>query len=127
MKRMFTLAKRCAWADSTSDVYVRYHDTEWGVPVHKDGRHFEFLILESAQAGLSWETILSKRQAYRRAFDNFDAAAMAGSAGWAAALGPRAIKPIAKLAKMTRGMVRNPFITNPSSSNRLRMTSYDYC
>ena len=52
---------------------VRYHDKEWGVPVHNDRRLFEFLILEGAQAGLSWETVLKKRPAYRKAFDNFDA------------------------------------------------------
>ena len=52
---------------------ARYHDTEWGVPVHNDRRLFEFLILEGAQAGLSWETVLKKRPAYRKAFDNFDA------------------------------------------------------
>jgi len=52
---------------------IRYHDTEWGVPVHNDRRLFEFLILEGAQAGLSWETVLKKRPAYRKAFDNFDA------------------------------------------------------
>lgn len=54
------------------DFYDRYHDEEWGVPVHDDRRHFEFLILEGAQAGLSWETILKKRDAYRKAFHNFD-------------------------------------------------------
>ena len=67
-----TLVERCAWADSTSDVYVRYHDTEWGVPVRKDGKHFEFLILEGAQAGLSWSTVLKKREGYRKAFAQFD-------------------------------------------------------
>lgn len=51
---------------------LRYHDTEWGVPVHDDRRHFEFLVLEGAQAGLSWSTILHKREGYRRAFDEFD-------------------------------------------------------
>jgi DNA-3-methyladenine glycosylase I len=62
---------RCPWAKS--DLYIRYHDSEWGVPVHDDRLLFEFLILEGAQAGLSWETILNKRDNYRRAFDNFDA------------------------------------------------------
>ena len=61
---------RCAWA--TSDPMVRYHDEEWGVPVHDDRRLFEFLILEGAQAGLSWSTILNKRENYRRAFDRFN-------------------------------------------------------
>jgi DNA-3-methyladenine glycosylase I len=62
---------RCGWA--TSDpIYVRYHDEEWGVPVYDDRVLFEFLILEGAQAGLSWLTILKKREAYRKAFDKFD-------------------------------------------------------
>jgi len=62
---------RCAWA--RSELAIRYHDEEWGVPVHEDGKLFEFLILEGAQAGLSWETILNKRESYRAAFDGFDA------------------------------------------------------
>ncbi len=62
---------RCEWA--TSELMARYHDREWGVPVHNDRRLFEFLLLECAQAGLSWETVLKKRPAYRKAFDNFDA------------------------------------------------------
>ena len=61
---------RCPWAKG--DQYIEYHDMEWGVPVHEDRRLFEFLILEGAQAGLSWETILKKRQNYRAAFDDFD-------------------------------------------------------
>ena len=61
---------RCDWA--RSDLMIRYHDEEWGVPVHDDGKLFEFLILEGAQAGLSWETILKKRENYRAAFDGFD-------------------------------------------------------
>jgi len=63
--------QRCPWA-GTDPLYIRYHDMEWGVPVHDDGKLFEFLILEGAQAGLSWLTILKKRPEYRRAFDNFD-------------------------------------------------------
>ncbi len=62
---------RCAWC-GTDPLYVRYHDREWGVPVHRDRKLFEFLILEGAQAGLSWITILRKRENYRRAFANFD-------------------------------------------------------
>jgi len=65
------MKKRCAWAGS-DPLYIRYHDTEWGVPVHDDRALFEFLILEGAQAGLSWLTILKKREGYIRAFDNFD-------------------------------------------------------
>jgi DNA-3-methyladenine glycosylase I len=61
---------RCPWAKT--DLYVQYHDTEWGVPVHDDRLLFEFLVLEGAQAGLSWETILKKRENYREAFDKFD-------------------------------------------------------
>ena len=63
--------KRCAWAHG--DLDVAYHDREWGVPIHRDRRLFELLILEGAQAGLSWSTILKKRPAYRKAFDGFDA------------------------------------------------------
>jgi DNA-3-methyladenine glycosylase I len=66
---------RCPWAKT--DLYVQYHDTEWGVPVHDDRLLFELLILEGAQAGLSWETILKKRGSYRDAFDQFDAAVIA--------------------------------------------------
>jgi DNA-3-methyladenine glycosylase I len=63
--------QRCAWV-SDDPSYLAYHDTEWGVPVHEDAKLFEMLILEGAQAGLSWLTILRKRAAYRRAFDGFD-------------------------------------------------------
>jgi DNA-3-methyladenine glycosylase I len=64
--------KRCPWV-GTDDLYIRYHDEEWGVPVYDDRKLFEFLILEGAQAGLSWLTILKKRENYNRVFDNFDA------------------------------------------------------
>ena len=63
---------RCQWCENSFEEYVRYHDEEWGVPVHDDQKHFEFLVLESAQAGLSWATILKKRQGYRNAFADFD-------------------------------------------------------
>ena len=66
------MKKRCPWAE-VNDREIRYHDTEWGVPVHDDRVLFEFLILEGAQAGLSWDTILKKRANYRRAFARFDA------------------------------------------------------
>lgn len=62
--------KRCGWAKN--DLAIEYHDTEWGVPVHDDRTLFEFLILEGAQAGLSWDTVLAKRDNYRQVFDNFD-------------------------------------------------------
>ena len=62
---------RCPWCGN-DELYVKYHDEEWGVPVHDDKKHFEFLVLESAQAGLSWITILRKRENYRKAYDGFD-------------------------------------------------------
>lgn len=63
---------RCHWAEGQFSEYVQYHDEEWGVPVHDDRKHFEFLILEGAQAGLSWATILKRREGYRQAFADFD-------------------------------------------------------
>jgi len=66
------MKKRCPWVPLEKDFYVEYHDTEWGVPLHDDHKIFEFLTLESAQAGLSWETILKKREGYRKNFKNFD-------------------------------------------------------
>jgi DNA-3-methyladenine glycosylase I len=63
---------RCAWANLKNPLYVEYHDREWGVPVHDDRHLLEMLILEGAQAGLSWETILNKRENYRRRFENFE-------------------------------------------------------
>lgn len=65
------MVERCGWA--RNELAIHYHDTEWGVPLHDDQKLFEFLILEGAQAGLSWDTILAKRDNYRAAFDNFDA------------------------------------------------------
>ena len=64
--------KRCFWVSLDKPYYVDYHDTEWGVPVHDDQRHFEMLILEGAQAGLSWSIVLNKREGYRRAFSDFN-------------------------------------------------------
>jgi len=69
---MANTKKRCAWCEGSFDAYVAYHDDEWGVPVHDDQTLFEFLILEGAQAGLSWATILKRRDGYRKAFANFD-------------------------------------------------------
>jgi DNA-3-methyladenine glycosylase I len=69
------MPKRCEWA--RTDLMIAYHDTEWGVPVHDDRKLFEFLILEGAQAGLSWEIILNKREGYRSAFSGFDPAKVA--------------------------------------------------
>ncbi len=71
MKKSDKNIKRCPWVGTGKPHYEHYHDTEWGVPVHDDQRHFEMLILEGAQAGLSWETILKRREGYRRAFKGF--------------------------------------------------------
>lgn len=71
------MKSRCSWAGS-DPLYIEYHDTEWGVPLHDECKLFEFLILEGAQAGLSWLTILKKRHDYRMAFDNFDPRKIAG-------------------------------------------------
>ena len=64
--------KRCSWVGVDDRLMLQYHDREWGVPVHDDRKHFEFLVLEGAQAGLSWTIVLKKREGYRRAFDRFD-------------------------------------------------------
>jgi DNA-3-methyladenine glycosylase I len=72
----FSQLPRCAWANG--ELLTRYHDEEWGVPVHQDRTLFEFLILEGAQAGLSWNTILNKRENYRKVFDGFDPERVAG-------------------------------------------------
>ncbi len=69
---MKEIVNRCAWVNMKNPLYVEYHDTEWGVPEHDDQKLFEMIILESFQAGLSWECILNKREAFRQAFDNFD-------------------------------------------------------
>ncbi|HEX9974179.1 MAG TPA: DNA-3-methyladenine glycosylase I [bacterium] len=68
--------ERCPWSGN-DESYIKYHDEEWGVPVHDDRKHFEFLVLEGAQAGLSWLTILRRRENYRKAYDNFDPAKVA--------------------------------------------------
>jgi DNA-3-methyladenine glycosylase I len=74
-RQLSTDRKRCAWAQG--ELSIRYHDEEWGVPTHDDRKLFEFLLLEGAQAGLSWDTILNKRENYRAAFDSFDPALIA--------------------------------------------------
>ena len=86
--------KRCTWA--VSEAMIAYHDDEWGTPLHDDRALFEFLILEGAQAGLSWETVLKKRDNYRAAFDNFDAEKVAR-------YGPRKVKQLLANA----GIIRN--------------------
>jgi DNA-3-methyladenine glycosylase I len=78
MIRGFMAPKRCAWVSTDDPLMLRYHDREWGVPVHDDRTHFEFLVLEGAQAGLSWSTVLRKRDAYRRAFSRFEPERVAG-------------------------------------------------
>ena len=70
--------KRCFWVDENSEIYVKYHDEEWGVPKYDDRELFELLILEGFQAGLSWLTVLKKREAFREAFDNFDVKKVSG-------------------------------------------------
>jgi len=69
---MGVATKRCGWVNVSDALMIDYHDREWGVPVHDDRRHFEFLVLEAAQAGLSWAIVLKKREGYRRAFSEFD-------------------------------------------------------
>lgn len=71
------MKERCSWVPSDNILYQKYHDEEWGVPVHEDRKHFEFLILEGAQAGLSWLTILKRRGGYQKAFKQFDPAKVA--------------------------------------------------
>ena len=99
---------RCPWCENSSlgKIYLDYHDQEWGVPVHDDRRLFEFLILEGAQAGLSWSTILAKREAYRRAFADFDPAKVAKFSA----------KKIEALL-LEAGIVRNRLKVNSAVSN----------
>jgi DNA-3-methyladenine glycosylase I len=86
---------RCAWSEGVDPQYTRYHDEEWGVPVRDDRVHFEFLVLEAAQAGLSWWTILRKREGYRRAFADFDA-------GKVARFTPRTVEKLMQDASIVR-------------------------
>ncbi len=97
---------RCHWASPDDPVYTVYHDKEWGVPVHDDRRLFEFLILEGAQAGLSWSTILHKRDNYRRAFHRFDPKKVARYTA----------RDVARLMK-DAGIVRNRLKINSAISN----------
>ncbi len=66
------IIKRCPWCGQNDELYIKYHDEEWGVPVHDDIKHFEFLVLEINQAGMSWKTVLKKRDNFKKAYDNFD-------------------------------------------------------
>src|SRR6201988_3587681 len=72
MRSATATIKRCSWVNVDDPLMLQYHDREWGVHVHNDRKHFEFLVLEAAQAGLSWTIVLKKREGYRRAFDAFD-------------------------------------------------------
>ncbi len=96
------MQKRCTWCENSFEEYVRYHDEEWGVPVHDERTHFEFLVLESAQAGLSWATILKKRAGYRNAFANFD---------------------VHEVAQYTSGMVEELLLDASIIRNRLKIES----
>ena len=98
--------KRCEWVPLDNELYVKYHDEEWGVAVHSDRKLFEFLILEGAQAGLSWSTILKKRENYRKAFDGFDFEKVAE-------YGSRKVESLMKDA----GIVRNRLKINSSVRN----------
>ena len=69
--------KRCPWSEQNGELVTKYHDEEWGLPVHDDVKHFEFLVLEINQAGLSWKTVLMKRDNYKKAYDNFNPAVVA--------------------------------------------------
>ncbi len=99
------LRERCSWADSYP-LYSAYHDEEWGVPLHDDMKLFEFLVLNGAQAGLSWITILKKRRNYRKAFDNFDAAKIAE-------YGPKEVERLLS----TDGIIRNRMKIESAISN----------
>jgi DNA-3-methyladenine glycosylase I len=99
---------RCPWCEG-DDLYRHYHDEEWGVPVHDDRKHFEFLVLESAQAGLSWSTILKKRENYRKAYRGFDPEVVAG-------FGPRDVQRLLNDA----GIVRNRLKIESSINNARR-------
>jgi DNA-3-methyladenine glycosylase I len=100
------LEKRCAWCLSGNALYVQYHDEEWGVPVHDDQKQFEFLTLESAQAGLSWSTVLNKREGYRKAFASFDPVKVARFTP----------KKITKLLE-NPGIIRNTLKVNAAVTN----------
>lgn len=100
------MPKRCPWVNPDNKLYVPYHDKEWGVPVHDDQVHFEFLVLEGAQAGLSWETILKRRSRYKSNYANFN---------------PKKVAKFTKkkIAKMLQdpGIIRNKLKVNSSINN----------
>lgn len=98
--------KRCPWVSLDDELYLKYHDEEWGVPVHDDRKHFEFLTLEGAQAGLSWKTILSRRAGYRQNYANFNPSKVAKFSG-------------EKIQSMLQdpGIIRNKLKVNSSVKN----------
>lgn len=117
---MMDKRRRCRWAESDGAMQ-RYHDREWGVPVHSDRRLFEFLILEGAQAGLSWSTILGKRAGYRRAFANFDIAKVAR-------FGARDVKRLVADTNIVRNRLKiQSAISNAKAALaiRMRLGSFD--
>ncbi|MFN8529507.1 MAG: DNA-3-methyladenine glycosylase I [Anaerolineae bacterium] len=97
---------RCGWAAHADPIYSRYHDEEWGVPVHEDIRHYEFLVLDGMQAGISWYIVLKKREAFRAAFDHFDPVKVAQ-------YGPEKIEELMQNA----GIVRNRQKINAAVTN----------
>ncbi len=105
---MMKKVNRCPWSED-NELYIKYHDREWGVPFHEDIKHFEFLTLESAQAGLSWLTVLKKRENYRKAFDGFDPKKVAGYKN----------KKIDKLVK-NPGIIRNRMKIEASVNNAIK-------
>lgn len=98
--------RRCGWCNMANPSYVAYHDHEWGVPVHDDGKLFEMLLLETFQAGLSWECILNKREAFREAFDGFDYEAIA-----------RYDETKLRMLQQNAGIVRNRLKINAAVGN----------
>jgi DNA-3-methyladenine glycosylase I len=98
--------KRCSWPENSTELMMEYHDKEWGVPVHDDNHLFEVLVLDGAQAGLSWNTILNKRENYRKAFDNFDVQKVAKYNA----------KKVAQLLQ-NEGIVRNKLKINSATRN----------
>src|SRR4030088_3300617 len=119
MTRQITNQLRCPWA--TTEPAIAYHDKEWGVPVHDDRLLFEFLILEGAQAGLSWITILKKRENYRKAFDGFHAEKIAR-------YGARDVKRLLGVAGIVRNRLKTAHTIQKAKASlavREEMTSFD--
>ena len=111
---------RCRWANPDNEIYVRYHDEEWGVPVHDDRKLFEMLVLEGFQAGLSWECVLNKREAFRKAFDGFDLEKVCGydeekmeafDRNFDEAAGPKASLLVSNVANTRKFEIKTPTVT----------------